>query len=70
MLIPFEGTYIILQRVLHAQKSHKIVEIKVFLHFLLVGGRIRIQSRIRANKLRIRLRIQEAQKHTDPEHCH
>jgi hypothetical protein len=45
----------------------------VFLHFLLVYGRIQI--RIRTNKLQIRMRIQEAQKHpteldpyADPEH--
>jgi hypothetical protein len=34
-----------------------------FFNSLLVDGRIRI----RTNKLRIRMRIQEAQKHTDPD---
>jgi hypothetical protein len=46
---------------------HKTVEIKVFLRFYAYG---RIRSWICTNKLRIR--IQEAQKHTDsvpdPEH--
>jgi hypothetical protein len=55
-------------------RSHKIVEIKVFLNFLLVDGRIWN----RTCKLRIRMRIQEVQKPTvqnrtdpdaDPEHC-
>jgi hypothetical protein len=56
------------------------VEVKVFFIFLLLDGRIRIRNRswIRTNKLRIRMRIQEAQNHTaptdphpdaDPEHC-
>ncbi len=35
--------------------SQKTVEIKVFLNFLLVYGRIRIRSQICTNKLRIRI---------------
>jgi hypothetical protein len=42
-------------------RSHKTVEIKIFLSFfLLVGERIRIRTK------KLRIRIQEAQKHTDP----
>jgi hypothetical protein len=39
-------------------KSHKTVEIKVFLYFLLVDGRTRIRYKL--------LRIRDAQKFTDP----
>jgi hypothetical protein len=58
-------------------KSHKEVtkqkKSRFFLIFLLVDGRIRIQSQ--TNKLRTQIRIQEARKHAepdldaDPEHC-
>ncbi len=41
-------------------RSHKTVGIKVFL-FLLDDGRIRIRT--------CHIRIREAQKHTDPQHC-
>ncbi len=48
-------------------KSHKEVtkqkKSRFFFIFLLVDGRVRIWIRIRTNKLRIRMRIQEAQKH-------
>ncbi len=59
-----------------SNRSYKTVEITIFLHFLLHDGRIRIL--IRTIKLRIRMRIYEAQKHTDrtdldpdadPVHC-
>jgi hypothetical protein len=64
MLIPFKS-----------QRSHKTVEIKVYLFFLYVDGRILIRIRIRTNKLWIRMRIHEDQKFSDldadpdPEHC-
>ncbi len=50
-LFLFEGTFILYFKDKKSQRSHKTVEIKVFLHFLLVDGMIRMQ---------------EAQKHTDP----
>ncbi len=62
----FEGTFTSFFEDKKSQRSHKTVEIKVFLHFFACWWRIRICT----NKLRIRMRIQEAQKQTDldPEH--
>jgi hypothetical protein len=47
-----------------SQKSHKIVEIMVFLLFLQDDRRIRIRIRIQTSDKWIRIR--EAQKHVDP----
>ncbi len=56
-----------------SEKSHKAVGIKVFLLFLLGNRRIQIRIRIRSSDWWIRIRIQEAQKHvdpdSDPQHC-
>jgi hypothetical protein len=70
MLIPFlRYIYIILQRKKLIKKSQNSRNQKVYLVFLLVDGMIRI--RICTNKVRIRMQIQEIQKHTDPDpdHC-
>ncbi len=63
-LFLFEGSLTSFFKDEELYRSHKTVDIKVFLHFLLVYGRIRIRSRIRIRT--DKLRIQEAQKHTDP----
>ena len=60
-LFLFEGTFIKFFNNKKTQRSHKTVEIKTFLQFFV--WRIRNRSPIRPNKIRIR--IQEAQKHTD-----
>ncbi len=59
-LFLFEGTFTSIFKDKKSWKSHKTAEIKVFLHFLLVDGRMPI----RKNTLRIL--IQEGKKHTDP----
>ncbi len=64
-LLLFEGVYIIFQRQ-KVKKSHKIVEMKVFLLFLHGGRRIRIHT---FDKW-IRIWIREAQKHSDPDPHH
>ncbi len=73
---PTKNAYSFLK--VHLHHSSKIKSHKEVTKQLLVDGRIRIQSqiwiRIRTNKLRIRMRIPGAQKHTDPtdpdpEHC-
>jgi hypothetical protein len=64
-ILHFEGTFTSFSKGQKSKRSHKTVEIKVFLLFLL-------------NDRRIRIRIQEAQKHVDlvdpdsdpdPRHC-
>jgi hypothetical protein len=52
--------------------NHKQKKLWVFLQFLLDDGRIRSLSRIRTCDQWIRMRIREAQKHTDPDpqHCY
>ncbi len=52
-----------------SKRSHKAVGIKVFLPFLLGERRIQIRIRIRihTSDCWIRIRIQEAQKHVDPD---
>ncbi len=64
LIIFFESTFTSFFKDKKSCRSHKTVEIKIFLNFLLVDGRIRI--RIHTNKLWIRMRIQKAQKRTDP----
>jgi hypothetical protein len=48
-------------------RSHKTVEIKIFLHFLLVDAGSESGAGSRSIQIKqIQMRIQEAQKHTDP----
>jgi hypothetical protein len=51
-------------------RSQKTVEIKVFLLFLLDDGRTWIRIQIPTGTSDWRIRIREAQKLPDPEHCH
>jgi hypothetical protein len=53
-LVLFEGTFTSFFKDKKSKRSHKTVEIKVFLAFLLNDRRVRIQ-------------IHEAQKHVDPD---
>jgi hypothetical protein len=58
MLIPFKGTFTSFFKNKRSYRCHITVEIKIFLHFLLVDRRIRI----RTNKLRFWMRSQGAKK--------
>jgi hypothetical protein len=63
MLIPFRRyIYIISSMIKKSERNHKSFLSRFLFIYLLVDGGIRI----RTNKLRIRMRIQEAQKNTDP----
>ncbi len=74
-LLLTKGTFTTVFKMTSHKRSHTTFEIKVFLNFLLVDGRIRIRIRIRI-RCRIRIRIctsqvstvrtVEAQKLTDP----
>ncbi len=57
-LFLFESTFTSFNKDNKSERSHKTIEIKIFLHFLLVNGRIRNRIRISINKLRIRIRMQ------------
>ncbi len=58
----------LISKIQSKKKSHKAVRINVFLPFLFGDRRIQIliQIRIHTSDWRIRIRIQEAQKHVDP----
>jgi hypothetical protein len=72
-LFLFEGTFTSFFRDKKAIKKSQNSRNQGFSAFLLVDGRSRIRKNklrilIRTNKLQIRMLIQEAKKHTDPEH--
>ncbi len=62
-ILLFEGTFTSFFKGKKSKRSHKTVEIKVFLTILLNDRRIRI----RISDKWIRIWIQEAQKHEDPD---
>ncbi len=67
-LLLFEGRYMyIIFKDKKSKRSHKAVGIKVFLTFLLGDRSIQIRIRIHTFNWWIRIRIQEAQKHVDPD---
>ncbi len=68
MLILFEGTFTPFFKDKSNKEVTKQKKSRFFFILLFVNGKIRI--RIRTNKLRIRNRIHEAQKHTDPTDPH
>jgi hypothetical protein len=65
-LFLFENTFTSFFKDKKSKRSHKAVGSRFFLLFLLGDRRIRSRIRIHTPDYWIRIRIQEAQKHTDP----
>ncbi len=64
------GTFTSSSKDKKSYRSHKTVEIKIFLNFLLVDGRIRIRTRIQEAQKQMNPTDPDPDVDPDPEHCY